>query len=71
MDKASASGAGDCGFESHQGRILIPLLFIFFIVSKCSCFYFMPFLKFHALFNCYEERQVGMKDPYRPSAVLI
>lgn len=20
MDKASASGAGDCGFESHQGR---------------------------------------------------
>ena len=23
MDKASASGAGDCGFESHQGRIFL------------------------------------------------
>ena len=27
MDKASASGAGDCGFESHQGRYF----FFFFL----------------------------------------
>ena len=24
MDKASASGAGDCGFESHLGRVYFP-----------------------------------------------
>ena len=27
MDKASASGAGDCGFESHQGRSFFPTFF--------------------------------------------
>ena len=31
MDKASASGAGDCGFESHQGR------FFFFYLSFLCC----------------------------------
>ena len=29
MDKAPASGAGDCGFESHRGRIFLHLLFTF------------------------------------------
>ena len=28
MDKASASGAGDCGFESHQGRTFFNFFFI-------------------------------------------
>lgn len=37
MDKASASGAGDCGFESHQGRIFIP--FFFFFSNKFLLFY--------------------------------
>ena len=27
MDKASVSGAEDCGFESHQGRLLLPPTF--------------------------------------------
>ena len=30
MDKASASGAGDCGFESHQGRFFNFTINFFF-----------------------------------------
>ena len=33
MDKALASGAGDCGFESHRDRVLLVLFF-----SRLFCF---------------------------------
>ncbi|KAI8393743.1 uncharacterized protein BYT42DRAFT_552100 [Radiomyces spectabilis] len=30
MDNASASGAEDCGFESHCERVLLPFLEFFY-----------------------------------------
>jgi hypothetical protein len=38
MDKALASGAGDCGFESHRGR---PF-FIFSLIFSGSYYLFCP-----------------------------
>ena len=34
MDKALASGAGDCGFESHRDRLLTTSAFCTFIIGK-------------------------------------
>ena len=42
MDKASASGAGDCGFESHQGRFACAILFFFFFFGVIELFFFFP-----------------------------
>lgn len=42
MDKALASGAKDCGFESHQGRICG-----IFFVSREKIPYFFHFQIFH------------------------
>ncbi len=40
MDKASASGAGDCGFESHQGRFfLFSIHFVCFSLGVCLEFW--------------------------------
>ena len=36
MDKASASGAGDCGFESHQGRF-VCCFFFFLYLADSAC----------------------------------
>ena len=52
MDKASASGAGDCGFESHQGR------FFFFFPSFVFILYNFFFLNVTFLFrvtNLFED----------------
>jgi hypothetical protein len=34
MDKALASGAGDCGFESHRGRCFFLSCIYFFLGGK-------------------------------------
>ena len=39
MDKALASGAGDCGFESHCDRYRGLIFFFLF----CRLFFFCPF----------------------------
>ena len=40
MDKASASGAGDCGFESHRGRFSTgPFLFFPTSCYKSTCYF--------------------------------
>ena len=46
MDKASASGAEDCGFESHQGRIFIYFCLFYSFASLLLVLYFIFFLIF-------------------------
>ena len=48
MDKASASGAGDCGFESHQGRFFF---FSYNFFSPLFYFFFFVFVFFYAVFS--------------------
>ena len=47
MDKASASGAGDCGFESHQGRFVCT-----FFSSYTIKFFFFSHLFIGVYFEC-------------------
>ena len=50
MDKASASGAGDCGFESHQGRVFITFpVFFFPSFTHMKTFFSPPFSKTRCL----------------------
>ena len=54
MDKASASGAGDCGFESHQGRFFFSSFFSFSVTVIVSHVYLelmVPYIFFYISFH--------------------
>ncbi|KAJ0043635.1 hypothetical protein Pint_18140 [Pistacia integerrima] len=38
MDKALASGAGDCGFESHRDRFYVEKTFYIVYINQIDCF---------------------------------
>ena len=50
MDKALASGAGDCGFESHRDRLIFLFLLTFLDVFDWYRQYIVSLLDFECLF---------------------